>query len=71
MHTADIHLDSPLRGLASDGPVDQIRGTVREALTSLADLDEREKVNFVLAAGDIYDGTWNTADTGMYVFNVA
>ncbi|WP_261343501.1 metallophosphoesterase family protein [Rubripirellula reticaptiva] len=66
MHTADIHLDSPLRGLASDGPVDQIRGAVREALASLAGLAEREQVNFVLIAGDIYDGTWDTADTGMY-----
>ncbi len=59
-------MDSPLRGLASDGPVDKIRGAVRQALTAMAELAERERVNFVLIAGDIYDGTWDTADTGMY-----
>ncbi|TWU48785.1 putative metallophosphoesterase YhaO [Rubripirellula tenax] len=35
-------------------------------MVSLADLAERERVDFVLIAGDIYDGTWDTADTGLY-----
>jgi DNA repair protein SbcD/Mre11 len=38
IHAADIHLDSPLRGLTSfdDAPVDQIRTATRRAFENLA-----------------------------------
>ena len=38
LHAADIHLDSPLRGLEAypDAPLDQIRNAARRALTGIA-----------------------------------
>ncbi|TWU43736.1 putative metallophosphoesterase YhaO [Novipirellula aureliae] len=68
IHCADIHLDSPLRGLEKyeGAPVDEIRGAVRKALANLAELAIREHVSFVLIAGDIYDGKWEDHQTGLH-----
>jgi DNA repair exonuclease SbcCD nuclease subunit len=67
IHTADIHLDSPMRGLeAYDGaPVDELRSATRRALKNLVDLALNHKVAFVLIAGDIYDGEWKDVNTGL------
>jgi exonuclease SbcD len=58
LHAADLHLDSPLRGLEVDSsaPVEIIRGATRKALGGMIDLAIAENVAFVLIAGDIYDG---------------
>jgi DNA repair exonuclease SbcCD nuclease subunit len=68
IHAADIHLDSPLRGLAQyDGaPVEQIRGATRQAFANLVDLALAEHVAFVLLAGDLYDGEWKDYNTGLF-----
>lgn len=68
LHAADIHLDSPLRGLEGfeDAPVDQIRGAVRRAFDNLVDLAIREDVGFVLIGGDLFDGDWKDYNTGIY-----
>lgn len=68
LHTADIHLDSPLKGLEAheDAPVAEIRGAARRAFDNLIDLAIDEKVNFVLIAGDLYDGDWKDYNTGLY-----
>ena len=68
LHTADIHLDSPLRGLElpEDAPHDQIRAATRLALDNMVDLAIREKVSFVLIAGDVYDGDWRDFNTGLF-----
>ncbi len=68
IHTADIHLDSPLRGLeAHEGaPVEEIRGATRRAFDNLVDLAIEEKVDFVLIAGDLYDGDWKDYHTGLF-----
>lgn len=68
IHTADIHLDSPLRGLeAHEGaPVDEIRGATRRAFDNLIDTAVEEEVDFVLIAGDLYDGDWKDYNTGLY-----
>ena len=68
IHAADIHLDSPLRGLELyDGaPVEQIRGATRRALENLVDLAIAERVAFVLFAGDLYDGDWKDYNTGLF-----
>ncbi|MEO5655956.1 MAG: DNA repair exonuclease [Nitrosospira sp.] len=57
IHAADLHIDSPLRGLDTyeGAPVDLLRGATRRALIGLVDLAMREKVDLVLLAGDIYD----------------
>lgn len=68
IHAADIHLDSPLLGLAryAGAPADQIRGATRQALTGLVDLAVQEGAAFVLIAGDIYDGDWKDYNTGLF-----
>jgi DNA repair protein SbcD/Mre11 len=68
IHAADIHLDSPLRGLeAHDGaPVAEIRGATRRALDGLVALAEAEKAAFVLIAGDLFDGDWKDYNTGLF-----
>jgi DNA repair exonuclease SbcCD nuclease subunit len=68
LHAADIHLDSPLRGLEADlsAPVEAIRGATRRALGGMVDLAIEEKVAFVLIAGDIYDGDWLDFGTGLF-----
>lgn len=69
LHTADIHLDSPLLGLAEyDGaPVDEIRNATRRALEAIVDLAVAEQVDFVLIAGDVYDGSWRDYNTGLFL----
>lgn len=68
LHTADIHLDSPLRGLARyEGvPVEQVRLATREALNNLIDCAIEEAVAFVVIAGDLFDGEWDDFSTGLY-----
>ena len=68
LHAADIHLDSPLRGLDRyEGcPVEEIRGATRRALEGLVRLAVAERVAFVLIAGDVYDGDWPDHGTGLF-----
>ena len=68
IHAADIHLDSPLKGLEQyDGaPVDEIRNAARRALSNLVDLAIEQGVAFVLIAGDLYDGDWRDYNTGYF-----
>lgn len=68
LHAADLHLDSPLRGLEryEGAPVDEIRGASRRALENLVDLAIKEDVAFVLLAGDLYDGDWKDYNTGLF-----
>jgi DNA repair protein SbcD/Mre11 len=68
IHAADIHLDSPLRGLSNyEGcPADELRAATRQALERLVDLAIAENVDFVVIAGDIYDGDWQDYNTGLF-----
>lgn len=68
VHAADLHIDSPLRGLSRypGAPADEFRGAVRLALGNLVDLALREHADAVLLAGDIYDGDWNDYRTGLF-----
>jgi DNA repair exonuclease SbcCD nuclease subunit len=68
IHTADIHLDSPLKGLEAheDAPVEEIRGATRRAFDNLIDLAITEAVGFILIAGDLYDGDWKDYNTGLF-----
>jgi exonuclease SbcD len=68
LHAADIHLDSPLRGLgrSDDIPADEVRGATRKALDNLVRLAIDERVAFVLIAGDVYDGDWKDHNTGLW-----
>lgn len=69
IHTADLHIDSPLRGLSryAGAPLERLRGATRRALERLVDLALDEKVDFVLIAGDLYDSDWQDFHTGLFV----
>lgn len=68
IHAADLHLDSPLQGLeAHDGaPVAQLRGATRRAFENLVQLAIDEHIDFVVIAGDVYDGEWRDYSTGLF-----
>ena len=69
LHCADLHLDSPLRGLeaAPDAPAERIRSATRDALINLVDVALSEQVKLVLIAGDLYDGDWQDWRTGQFL----
>jgi hypothetical protein len=71
IHAADVHLDSPLRGLDKyDGaPVEAIRSATRHAFQNLVRLAIDQSVNFVVLAGDLYDGDWPDYHTGLFFIN--
>ncbi len=68
LHAADLHIDSPLRGLAFvDGvPADEVRSATRRAFVNLIDLALAESVDVLLLAGDIFDGDWRDHQTGVF-----
>src|SRR5262249_30878399 len=68
IHCADIHLDSPLRGLAryEGAPVEEVRSAPRRAFERLIDFAVQERVDFVVVAGDLYDGDWQDFNTGLF-----
>lgn len=69
LHVADIHLDSPLRGLEryEGAPLDRIRNATRQALRNLVQTAIDEEVAFVVIAGDLYDGDWRDYQTGLFL----
>ncbi len=68
IHAADIHLDSPLHGLSAygDAPVEEIRTASRRAFANLIDQAIEQEVDFMVIAGDLYDGPWKDYNTGFY-----
>lgn len=68
IHAADLHIDSPLRGLDRyDGaPVERLRTATRSAFERLIDKAISERVDFLLLAGDIYDCDWQDFHTGLF-----
>ncbi len=68
IHAADIHLDSPLSGLAAyrDAPADLLRTATRDAFSKLVDEAVGEAVDFMVIAGDLYDGNWKDYNTGHF-----
>ncbi len=68
IHTADIHLDSPLRGLSKyeGAPVDLLRSATREAFTGLIDEAINCEIDFMVISGDLYDGDWKDYNTGLF-----
>ncbi|MDX3928651.1 MAG: DNA repair exonuclease [Shinella sp.] len=69
IHTADLHLDSPLASLALRNPelADLVRGATRRALERIVDLALAEEVDAVLVAGDLYDGSQTSMATALYL----
>jgi DNA repair exonuclease SbcCD nuclease subunit len=68
LHAADLHIDSPLRGLErlEDAPTGLLRGATRRAMENLVALAREERVDAVLLAGDVYDGDWKDFETALF-----
>ena len=65
VHTADLHLDSPLRSLATRDAslAHAVRTASRTALTRTVDLCIDEAVDALVIAGDLYDGDQRSMHT--------
>ena len=68
IHCADLHLDSPLRGLElyPGAPAEEMRHATRRAFANVVDLAIDRAADFLLIAGDIFDGDWPDFNTGLY-----
>jgi exonuclease SbcD len=69
VHTADVHLDSPLATLALRDPelADLIGGATRKAFVAVIDLCLSEGVDALLIAGDLYDGEQTSMKTARFL----
>jgi len=69
VHTADIHLDSPLRSLALRDPdlAELIGGATRTAFQTIISLCLDEQVDALLIAGDLYDGSQTSMKTAAFL----
>jgi predicted phosphodiesterase len=67
LHVADVHLDSPLTGLARRAsiPPEVLDGCTRRAFANAIDLAIAEEVDFVVIAGDLYDGDQKDFSTAL------
>lgn len=68
VHAADLHLDSPLVGLANKSLefAARVEAASREAFDNLIALTIAENCRFLLLAGDIFDGDLRNFQTGLY-----
>ena len=69
VHTADLHLDSPLISLALRDPdlAAEVGVASRTALTRIVDLCLAERVDALLIAGDLWDGSQTSAKTPRFL----
>ena len=58
VHAADLHLDTPFKGIGSTAPhvARQLREASLAAFDSLVELCLERRVAFLVVAGDVYDG---------------
>ncbi|MET3524615.1 metallophosphoesterase family protein [Mesorhizobium abyssinicae] len=69
VHTADIHLDSPLRSLALRNPelAELVGDASRQAFAAIVDLCLEERVDALVVAGDLYDGDQTSMKTARFL----
>ncbi|MEM8812736.1 MAG: DNA repair exonuclease [Pseudomonadota bacterium] len=69
IHTADVHLDSPLRSLSfkDERIADLIGNATRRAFTRIVDLCLTERVDALMIAGDLYDGDLRSMKTAALI----
>ena len=69
VHTADIHLDSPLRSLALRNAelAELIGAASRQAFSAIVDICLFEKVDALLLSGDLYDGDQTSMKTARFL----
>ena len=69
VHTADLHLDSPLKSLAlrNEALARLIDAATRETCARIIDLAATEAVDALLIAGDLYDGANTSMKTAAFL----
>lgn len=69
LHTADIHLDSPLKSLALRDETlrARVQTATRTAFTRIVDFALAERVSAVLISGDLFDGAERSARTAAFL----
>lgn len=69
VHTADIHLDSPLRSLAmrNQALAELVGDASRQAFVAIVDLCLAERVDALVIAGDLYDGDQTSMKTARFL----
>lgn len=69
VHTADLHLDSPLRSLALRDPAlaEAVGSATRSALERIVALCLEERVDALLIAGDLFDGEQQSMKTAAFL----
>ncbi|MEQ5868333.1 DNA repair exonuclease [Sagittula sp. NFXS13] len=69
LHTADVHLDSPLKSLAlkDEGLRTRVMAATRTAFTRIVDTALSEQVAALLIAGDLFDGAERSARTAAFL----
>lgn len=69
IHTADVHLDSPLRSLALRDPDlrEKVQGASRDAFRRIVEQAMEHSVAAVLIAGDLFDGAARSAKTAAFL----
>src|ERR1022692_2368245 len=68
IHCADVHLDTPLQGLAEypGAPVNEIRNATRRAFEKVLNAAITEKVDFLIIAGDLYDTGLKSFESALF-----
>lgn len=69
LHTADIHLDSPLRSLAlrDESLREVVHTATRTAFARIVDAALDHQVGALLVSGDLFDGAERSAKTGAFL----
>ena len=68
IHCADVHLDTPLQGLAQypGAPANEIRNATRRAFERVLGTAISERVDFVVVAGDLYDTGLKSFESALF-----
>uniref|UniRef100_UPI003BAB50F4 metallophosphoesterase family protein n=1 Tax=Stappia sp. TaxID=1870903 RepID=UPI003BAB50F4 len=68
VHAADLHLGSPLTGLAArdDNLARHLADAIRDAVRGLVDATLERGADFLVISGDVYDGEWKDHSVGLF-----
>lgn len=71
LHTADIHLDSPLHSLSlrNEEISEKIQLAIRSTLKKIVDIALEKEVSAVLISGDLFDGKQRSAYTAAFLIS--
>ena len=69
IHTADLHLDAPLRSLALRNPAlfERVGAATRAALVRIVELCQQHEVQALMIAGDLFDGSLRSIKSAAFL----